>query len=243
MDVRLPRSEESQVDNWRLLFDLNEEYPNAWMLVGAQMVIVHAARYEISRPVRTDDTDVLVDIRTVKIRSVAQWLQEKGFELEGVSLEGIGHKFTRGPLTIDLLSIDHSGQESNRLTVRPARTVEVPGGRQAFKRAVSATIHVGKLQGTIAIPDWIGAIGLKARAVLAVSDQRAKHLRDLALLLGLPVDFSSQSATVSKEERKYLRQAANLITEEVWTGVSVGRSCKRKGWSFGLGQRAMRHTS
>lgn len=107
MEVQLSALEGPEIDAWTLLFHLHTAYPDGWMVVGAQMVIVHAARYEISRPVRTGDTDVLVDIRSVDIREVAQWLLREGFELEGVSAEGIGHRFFRGEVKIDLLSIDH----------------------------------------------------------------------------------------------------------------------------------------
>jgi predicted nucleotidyltransferase len=219
MEVQLSALEGPEIDAWTLLFHLHTAYPDGWMVVGAQMVIVHAARYEISRPVRTGDTDVLVDIRSVDIREVAQWLLREGFELEGVSAEGIGHRFFRGEVKIDLLSIDHSGKSANRTTVPPARTIEVPGGRQAINRTVEATIHIGNETGTIPIPDWIGAILLKARAAVSLPQERQKHLRDLALLLGLPADLPRHVETITKRERKRLREGIELITEDTWTSV------------------------
>lgn len=219
MEVTLPDAEATELQAWNLLFDLRTVHPKGWILVGAQMVVVHAARYQISRPVRTDDTDVLVDIRALRIREVAKWLQAQGLELEGVSADGIGHRFVRAGVSIDLLSIDHSGGTDNRLTLPPARTIEVPGGRHAINRAIQATLHIGEKTGTVPIPDWIGALVLKARAATAIPDVREKHLRDLALLLGLPVDLPTEVGGISGQEQKRIRKGAELITEEIWAGI------------------------
>lgn len=221
MEIQLPRLEGSEMEAWSLLFDLYVSYPNGWAIVGAQMVVLHAAHHGISRPVRTGDTDVLVDLRTVSIREVAAWLIERGFELDGVSAEGIGHRFVRGGVKMDLLSIDHAG-EASRTTVPPARTVEVPGGRQAIARTVQATIRIGDSRGVVPLPDWPGAVLLKARAAVSIPQEREKHLRDFALLLGLPVDLIKENPTLSTQERRRIREAAALMTDEVW--VSVARS-------------------
>lgn len=127
MEAELPRLEGPGIEAWNLLFDLYEAHPTGWAVVGAQMVILHAAHHGVTRPVRTPDTDALVDIRAINLQEIAAWLIEKGFELEGNSADGVGHRSVKGGVKIDLLSIDHTGATS-RTTVSPARTVEVPGG-------------------------------------------------------------------------------------------------------------------
>lgn len=219
MEIQLPALGGSENEAWALLLDLYETYPRGWAVVGAQMVTLHAAHHGVVRPVRTRDTDVLVDIRTAVIQDFANWLVARDFELEGVSPDGIGHRFVRGGVTIDLLSIDHSPRES-RTTLPPARTVEVPGGRQAMNRTLRATIHAGNLEGTIPLPDWPGAVLLKARAAVSIPQERQKHLRDLALLLGLPVNLPSEAKTLSAQERKRLRQAAGLMTDAILQSVA-----------------------
>lgn len=222
MEVRLPRLEGPEIEAWNLLFDLYKAHPAGWAVVGAQMVILHAASHRVSRPVRTGDTDVLVDIRAINLEEVSAWLLEKGFDLEGISTDGIGHRFVRGEVKIDLLSIDHTGG-ANRTTVPPARTVEVPGGRQAISRTVDAHIYIGDdLEGIVPLPDWAGAILLKARAATSIPEEKEKHARDLALLLGLPVNLGVENSKLSKTERKRIRDASPLLTDEIWT--SVGRS-------------------
>lgn len=220
MEIRLPRLEGPEIEAWNLLFDLYRDHPTGWTVVGAQMVVLHAAFHGVSRPVRTRDTDVLVDIRAINLQDVAAWLKEKDFDLEGISVDGIGHRFVRGAVTFDLLSIDHIG-EADRTTVPPARTVEVPGGRQAIGRTLDAHVHIGEdLEGVIPLPDWAGAILLKARAAVSISEEKEKHIRDLALLLGLPVDLVTEASTLSKTERKRIREASPLLTDDVWASVA-----------------------
>ena len=220
MEVRIPTLAGSEATAWDLLFDLYSSYPNGWVVVGAQMVVLHAAFHGVARPIRTDDADVLIDIRSVNVRDIAQWFVNKDFDLDSVSPEGIGHRFVREGVAIDLLSIDHTENEESRTTIPPARTVEVPGGRQALTRTLEATVHFDDKTGLVPIPDWLGSVGLKARAAKSLPDQREKHIRDLILLLGLPVDLPSQVDLISKRERKHLREAAELITEANWTSVS-----------------------
>ncbi|MGI8774513.1 MAG: hypothetical protein ACR2KQ_05800 [Actinomycetota bacterium] len=220
MEVELPLLEGPEVEAWDLLFDLYKTHPTSWAVVGAQMVILHAASHGVTRPVRTGDTDVLIDIRALNLRTVSAWLLEKDFDLEGISADGIGHRFVRGGVKIDLLSIDHTG-EASRTTVPPARTIEVPGGRQAISRTIEAHIHIGEaVEGLVPLPDWAGAILLKARAAVSVPEERQKHARDLALLLGLPVDLTKEVAKLSGAERKRIREGFPLLTDDIWTGVS-----------------------
>lgn len=167
---------------------------------------------------RTRDSDVLVDIRTVDTQDIARWLLARGFDLEGVSTDGIGHRFVRDDITIDLLSIDHVGNAS-RLTIPPARTVEVPGGRQAIARVARARVSVGGTKHVVPVPDWAGAILLKARASLSLPEDREKHLRDFALLLGLPVDLLEENTDLSDSEKKRVASAAELLTQETWMSV------------------------
>ena len=149
-------------------------------------MIVHAAAHGVDRPLVTDDADILVDIRELSTRVVSRWLEEHGFELEGVSADGIGHRFRRGAVAIDVLAIDHT-PGTDRTTVPPARTVEVPGGRRAINRLTSAMVTTADGHtGLIPMPDWLGAVLLKARAATGFADERQKHLQDLALLLSLP---------------------------------------------------------
>lgn len=178
MEVRLPPLEGHEREAWRLLFSLYEEFKSGWAVVGAQMVVLHAGAFGVPRPVRTVDTDVLVDVRAIDIQKVAGWLRSNEYDLDGISAEGIGHRFINinAGVRIDILSIDHSGN-ADRTTVPPARTVEVPGGRNAIGRIIEASIETGELMGKVPLPGWLGAVTLKARAAVEFGSERGASPR------------------------------------------------------------------
>lgn len=95
MNVTLPPLDGPIADLWPLLFRLTDERPDGWILVGAQMVILHAATYGIERPLVTEDADVVVDVRELATTDVALWLTAQQFELDAVSPDGVGHRFRR----------------------------------------------------------------------------------------------------------------------------------------------------
>ncbi len=218
MEVDFPALGEAETGAWHLLFELHNRHATGWALVGAQMVILHAAAHGVERPVRTRDTDVLVDIRAANLNDFVEWLVERGFELEGISADGIGHRFIKGDIVIDLLAIDHTGT-SDRTTLPPARTIEVPGGRDAANRVLSANVVVGDASGVVLVPDWVGAVVLKARAALALAEGREKHLTDVALLLGLSVDVRGMRSSLTAQERKHLRAVDKLMTQDFWANA------------------------
>lgn len=121
---------------------------------------------------------------------------------------------------MDVLAIDHTGT-SDLTTIPPARTIAVPGSRRAIGRAVIATVTTADGRtGTVPIPDWLGAVLLKARAAVVVTYERSKHLQDLALLLGLPIDVTVWSEELAGRDRWHLRAAATLLTDDTWRAVS-----------------------
>ncbi|HEX9712291.1 MAG TPA: hypothetical protein VGB52_07030 [Actinomycetota bacterium] len=207
---------------WPVLFDLAEEFPNAWALVGAQMVVLHALDHGVSRPSYTEDADVLVDIRSLAPGRVAAYLTAHGFELDGVSADGVGHRFVREGLAIDVLAIDNAGSRADRTTIPPARTVLVPGGRQAMSHLDMARVVLADGSGDVPVPNWTGALILKSRAALSFAEDQDKHLQDVALLLSLPVDVDGLRRSMSRSERSYVRKALLKLDDRIWR--AVGRS-------------------
>lgn len=221
MQVHLPALTAAEKEAWPLLFELHKDV-SGWCLVGAQMVIVHAAAHGVARPTATRDMDVLVDVQTARTEDVSAWLERRGIKLDPRSIDtfNVGHRFRRGHLVVDVLATDRAGPRANRTTVRPAQTVEVPGGRGASRRVEVMTIVAGSAQGQVPIPDWIGALSLKARAAEAFAEQRNKHLGDLALLLGLPTDVQAHARSATSKERRRIVSAARLIDDNVLAGVA-----------------------
>jgi hypothetical protein len=220
MIVALPALAGPLAEAWGVLFDLAVEVPDGWAVAGSQMVIVHAAAHGVGRPLVTEDADVLVDVRELGTAEVAKWLRDRGFELQDVSVDSVGHRFRRGEVVIDVLAIDHS-TSSDRTTVPPAHTIEVPGGRRAMTRLTRATISLeAERTASVPIPDWLGAVLLKARAVTEVPTQRQKHAQDLALLLSLPVDVRGWVGELAGRDRKHLRRARALLDDSAWRAVA-----------------------
>lgn len=90
------------------LIHLASLQPKGWTLVGAQMVALHAHENGRPPPRGTIDADVLVNVRAVQdaTEKFSQLLLDNRFQLDGVSPEGIGHRFTDGTVKIDVLAPD-----------------------------------------------------------------------------------------------------------------------------------------
>lgn len=87
---------------WDALLDLASRQPEAWTLIGAQMVALHAWERGRVPPRGTVDADVLVDVRVVRdgTERLSRLLIDGGYELEGVNAFGVGHRFTDGRIRI-----------------------------------------------------------------------------------------------------------------------------------------------
>lgn len=202
---------------WDALLGLASRQPDGWTLVGAQMVILHGLQKGRTLARATVDADVLVDVRVTRdgTARLSQLLVDSGFELEGVDAFGIGHRFSRGRVRIDVLAPDGLSDRSSRLTttIPPARTVSVPGGTQALQRTCSVEIDRGRRAGRVPCPDLLGAILLKARAV-DVDDLPEAQLSDLVFLLSLVEDPRSLVGQLRGKERSWLRRRKELLERQ-----------------------------
>jgi hypothetical protein len=205
---------------WDALIDLASRQPGGWTLVGAQMVALHGRQRDRTPPRATSDADVLVDVRIVPEGTArfSKLLVENGYELEGIDSFGVGHRFTKGRVKIDLLAPDGLGRGKKHLvTLSPARTVAIPGGTQALRRTWLVDIKRKARTGRIPCPDLLGAILLKARAV-EVDDVPASQLSDLAFLLSLVEDPRKLVGQFQGKERSWLRRRKELSdrNHRVW---------------------------
>ena len=114
-------------------------------------------------------------------------------------------------MEIDLLAPEHLGPRSEeaRTVIPGARTVEVPGGRQALSRTELVSVRVADREGRLPRPDLLGAILLKVRAV-DVDDVPENQRGDLALLLSLVVDPLTWSGRLRGEERRWIRRRREM---------------------------------
>lgn len=224
--IDLPATGEDERRLWNELFDLANESKD-WTLIGARMVELHAARSGRSLPRVSRDGDALADARARPnaVRALARILTSKGFRMKDPNAMGIGHAFVRDGVEIDVLAPDGLGDrersEKARITVAPARTVEVPGGTQALRRTQRVEVRVGGRAGMIPLPNLVGAILLKARAV-EVDDRPEDQRGDLALLLSLVPDPRLHAGELTATERGWLRARSemNAPNASCWRGLS-----------------------
>lgn len=212
-------------EGWAVLFALAEEDDRSWLLIGGQMMHLLAVELgaAIIRP--TDDVDVVVNVRTRPAGTewLSGWLLARGFESAGISAENIAHRFVRavtpgpGAVVFDVLGPEGLGSRSALYTLRPARTVQVPGSVQAFQR--SALVDVGvtdiggvRAQGRVRRPSPLGALIAKAAATRIVGrDNRQRDWQDAALLLSVIDPFAVDALT--KKDRQRLALLEPLADE------------------------------
>jgi hypothetical protein len=205
--VELPSEPEELAPLWNVLLDLVETAVVPWVLIGGQMVALHAWRSEGETPRRSRDGDVLVNVRRkpTGTRVLAEHLDKEGFEFQGPSRLGFGQEFTRDGVSIDILAPDHLGPRANLETLHNALTVAVPGGTQAIQRAETIAVRLGSRTGAIPVPNLLGAILLKTEAI-AVDDVPEAQRRDVGLLLSLVEDRDRLAGELTRAERRLLQR-------------------------------------
>ncbi len=96
--IDIPDLGEGFLEMWRELLLLAKQAPAPWTLIGAHVVALHGWKAGRKQPRASKDADILVNARVVGggTQMVSQSLLSRGFSLDGVSPEGIGHRFVRG---------------------------------------------------------------------------------------------------------------------------------------------------
>lgn len=98
--------------------------------------------------------------------------------------------------------------DANRETYGAVRTVAVPGGRQAIHRTVRVAVRSRDIEGEIPVPNLLGAILIKCRAI-GVSSRPASQAEDMAFLLSLVGGLEETDAyrqQMEGKQRTWLRE-------------------------------------
>ena len=181
-----------------------------WMVVGGQMVAIHAAQSGVTPARPTTDGDLVVDVRAygrAAMRRVADGLMALRFVVE-ISPEGVT-RFVRGAAKVDLLAPEGVGAEV--ITSPPGHAVQAPGTTQALEHAETVVVLIDGKTITVRTPSLVGAIVAKAAAdsIPATRDERLRHQQDLAVLLSLAtrLPVRALAAELTKKDRSRLRAA------------------------------------
>jgi hypothetical protein len=206
---------------WLALIEIAEGRPSDWTLVGGQMVLLHALEQGVSPPRISRDLDLVVDARArgPAIPAMARTLDELGFVISGIAPDGVGHRFARGSVAIDLLAPEGAGERAKLGVGAGAQTVEIRGGSYALSRSELVDVSAGGRSGRVPRPDLAGAVLIKAMA--ARSDKRRgpqRHLRDLAFLLSLVPDPFVLADNLGAANRRRVRDVTPLADagNEAW---------------------------
>ena len=192
---------------WEELLDLAAEPPAPWVLIGAQMVALHGWAVGRTQIRPSGDADLLVNVRTVTSGTelMGQALIERGYQLDGASPEGVGHRFRSDLVRLDVLGPDGLGPKTSLRTAEGAHTIEVPGGSQALQRREEFDVQSRHRSGRVPVPSLLGAILVKVRAILVDDNPRAQK-RDVGFLLSLVQDPDSLASDLARSERRWLRE-------------------------------------
>jgi hypothetical protein len=245
--VRLPPLAPPVDELWHVLLDLGDSLTVPWTLVGGQMVILHALEHGVA-PVRpTQDGDVVADVRADRraLRAVVEALTGAGFELAGITPDGVGHRYSRPladresepPTTaspaprqvvIDVLAPEGLGSRADLTTTPPGRTIAMPAGRQALTRTRWVNLEHEGRTGRLPCPDLHGALVAKA-AACGLGGDVSRHLDDVALLCALVGDPFGLAGELTPKDRKRLRMAARLSEADHRSWFLLSRELAARG--------------
>ncbi len=138
---------------------------------------------------------------------------------------GIGHRFRRGRVKLDVLAPDGIGERADLHTVGTFHTVRVPGGTQALGRSSNVAVRSREVEGTVPLPSLLGAILVKVRAI-AVDDVPEAQRGDVAFLLSLVEDPDILRADLTGTEVGWLRSQKTFEdpSAPAWRGISAAEN-------------------
>ncbi len=209
--IQIPDLGDDFHEMWAELITLTEESTVPWTLIGAHMVALHGWRLGRMQIRPSRDADILVNVRAVTdgTERLSQILVDRDFDFEDPSPEGIGHRFTKRGISVDVLGPDGLGERARLRTLGGAHTVRVPGGTQALRRSVRTDVATRESTGVVPLPSLVGALLVKVRAI-DIDDQPDAQRSDCAFLLSLVEDPDGMVADISSPERSWLRRHAEL---------------------------------
>ena len=217
--VVLPVLAPAHRELWDVLCDLADRHESDWVLVGGQMVLLHALQAGRTPHRVSQDLDAIIDAR-VRPPALAPFLvtlQALGFTSVGTSPDDVAHRYGRGEVHIDVLAPEGIGRRAPMRTVGTAVTVEIAGGTQALARGERLPVlHDGR-RAFVPRPNLLGAIVIKAAAVNN-DRQPQRHLTDLAFLVSMAGDPVALRGELTAKDLARLRAVVPLQnpSHEAW---------------------------
>lgn len=224
MTITMPAMTDAQTKGWHALLMLHERLPEAWTLVGGQMVHLHCAERGGFAMRPTDDLDTVLDVRALPqvLKRFTSTLVDLGFESAGQSPQGHEHRWHNGDAVVDVLIPRHLGERAaGGKGVTGSTTIETPGAQQALDRTEEVVVDVAGTVGTVRRPSLLGALVAKAAAITVYLDQNpARHRTDFAVLATL-VAPSDKVEQAGRRDRELLNNMLGRLAMDRRTAFSV----------------------
>ncbi|MEX1172582.1 MAG: hypothetical protein WEG56_08215 [Chloroflexota bacterium] len=222
--VTITPIDDAETEVWRLAREVSGLLRGLpWVLIGGLMVRIIEAEHGVTTEWTTGDVDTVLDVRAVSTATeeASRRLMAANFVPERE--EDLVFRFVRGNDIVDVLATDNLGGRAKLTTVPPNSTMQAIGSRQAISRSRVLTIDTGDSQFNVPVPSLVGAIVIKGRVVGNIQNPktRVKHERDLARLLALAENPVAMRSELSRSERGYLRQRADMMSDahRAWARV------------------------
>lgn len=216
--IMLPTMPPEQTASWLGLLDLHEQLREGWTLIGGQLVHLHCAERGQFPARPTNDADTVIDVRADPrmLRRFTAALSEIGFLPEGISADGLQHRWVRGAASLDVLLPEGIGERAAaREGVTGSPTLPTAGGTQALQRSETLAVTVAGREGFVRRPNLIGALVAKAAAHTNPGDPAlGRHRRDFAILATLLTARDFPRETLTKKDRQRLTAMAQAVIED-----------------------------
>lgn len=246
--VTIPEMTKGSTKAWNMLLDLSEFQRRGWTLVGGQMVHLLGWEHGEQSPRPTPDADVVLDVRVydTAVHDVTKKLIEAGFREDGVSPDGLGHRYVHGTADDDTMAkIDvllpeglpppgKRGRADRFTTVTGARTIGAAGSVQALGRSMRRKVLMEGRIGSVIRPDVVAALVAKAAAyqVDTRTVRRERHQEDfvfLSTLFAHHYEPHELRERLTKKDRQRLSTMLGLTlpAHPVWKAFTDGLEARR----------------
>jgi len=232
--VTLPPLASPTREVWQVLLNLAGLPGVEWTLIGGQMVLLHALEHGVSPPQVSQDGDVVGNVRSNQktIKRIVAFLEADGFTLDGISPEGIAHRYVKqwepADVKFDVLAPEGLSEGTDLSTTGSGRTIRVPGGTQALDPTERVLVaHEGR-EGFVPRPTLLAAIVGKG-AACGLGGDVSRHLRDLALLCCLVADPFSMVEDLGRTDRRRVRLGHGLRDDAHPAWALVSQELRRDG--------------
>jgi hypothetical protein len=182
----------------------------------------------------TTDIDVIANVLVTAdaLYACREAARALGLQPQPTADQRRQHRFRNDDMILDVMVPDHTPKH---LLLRLAGRDPVPvvGGARALQRAAHCSIDTAAGQAHIPLPDLHGALVLKARAWVADTRDRVRHLYDLAQLSAAVDDPLTLSGNLDSKERRALRRVdmPSTTTSDPWLRIAdIHRADAFEAW-------------